>query len=681
MSEITAKGPSGGGGDNSDTDTSTSTLLGTFEIKSGDDWSAIMTTDSKLNIDVKGTNWSTLLSGLPVKGKNDKGETVYYTYRVEEVGNNNYDVTYVNNDGIANGTITIKNQISDNPSYELPKTGGTGIKWFATVGTILMSAVLLYGYSVRVKRARRKKDNITPQNIRINNKNTKRLEEMIMRIMKKAKAMVLSVVMMLAMCVTAFAAEGTVQTHKITAPTTNNHQYEIYQIFTGDYSAGELTNEKWGANGKETAGTAVDVETLAALEAVNNSGKTYTDRINVIKNYVNLNSTPVGKISNGSSYDAVTGYYLIKDATDTTYALYVVEVVNNDITITPKTDQPSFEKKIKDTNDTTGETSGWQDSADYDIGDQVPFKLEGTVTDNYADYKTYYFAFHDKEETGLTFNADSVKVYVDGKEITSGYEVVTDKDKMPETDAADKCTFEVVFNDLKDIEAVHAGSKITVEYTSTLNDNAVIGQPGNVNGAKLEYSNNPSNTQVGRPDTPGETPWDNVIVFTYKVVVNKVNQNNEALKGAGFTLSKVIKDGDKTKTEVVKEIAAGETTKFEFKGLDDGDYILEETTVPAGYNKIDAINFTVTADHKIVWEGENRNTLLTSLTGTAATGEIKFTANEDKSELATTIINKKGAELPSTGGIGTTIFYVIGGIMVLGAAVALITKKRMEADK
>ena len=167
-----------------------------------------------------------------------------------------------------------------------------------------------------------------------------------MRIMKKTMAMVLSIVMMLAMSVTAFAADGDVTTHKITAPA-NEHQYEIYQIFTGDYSAGELTNEKWGANGKETEGTAVDDDTLAALEAVNNSGKTYTERINVIKNYVNLNSTPVGTISNGSSYDAVTGYYLIKDTTDTTYALYVVEVVNDDITITPKTDQPSFEKKSK----------------------------------------------------------------------------------------------------------------------------------------------------------------------------------------------------------------------------------------------------------------------------------------------------------------------------------------------
>ena len=499
-----------------------------------------------------------------------------------------------------------------------------------------------------------------------------------MKIMKKAMAMILSIVMMLAMCVTAFADEAAT-TFKITAPA-NNHQYEIYQIFTGDYSGGKLVNEKWGVNGTGTVGEAVDETTLNALNAVSNS--TYTEKKNVINNYVNWESTAIGTVSNGSSYEAAAGYYLIKDTTDTAYALYVVQVVGADVTITPKTDQPSFEKKIKDKNDTTGDVSDWQDSADYDIGDQVPFKLEGTVTSNYDDYKTYYFAFHDKEEKGLTFNKDSVKVYVDDKEITGNTNYTVNY--TADAKQSDGCTFEVVFNNLKKIADVKAGSKIRVEYTSELNDNAVIGQHGNVNQAKLEFSNNPSNTQEGKPENPGETPWDNVIVFTYKVVVNKVDESGNALEGAGFTLKKVVKNGDTTETKVIKEITAGTTTKFEFKGLDDGDYILEETTVPEGYNKINDIKFTVTADHKIVWESEERDTLLTSLTGNKETGdtrEIVFTPNTDKTELETNIVNKQGIELPSTGGIGTTIFYVIGGIMVAGAAIALITKKRMGSEK
>ena len=105
-------------------------------------------------------------------------------------------------------------------------------------------------------------------------------------------------------------------------------------------------------------------------------------------------------VTNGSYYEAVPGYYLIKDKDGTVsgldaYTLYLVQVVGEDVTITPKSEVPSFEKKIKDTNDTTGDTSGWQDSADYDIGDQIPFQLKGTVASNYDDYKTYYFAFHD----------------------------------------------------------------------------------------------------------------------------------------------------------------------------------------------------------------------------------------------------------------------------------------------
>ncbi len=110
------------------------------------------------------------------------------------------------------------------------------------------------------------------------------------------------------------------------------------------------------------------------------------------------------------------------------------------MTISPKSDVPSFEKKVKDTNDTTGDTSDWQDSADYDVNDKVPFQLKANLPSNYADYKTYYLAFHDVEEKGLSFSADSVKVAVDGTQITSGYEVKT-------TGLSDKCTFEVVFTD------------------------------------------------------------------------------------------------------------------------------------------------------------------------------------------------------------------------------------------
>ena len=122
-------------------------------------------------------------------------------------------------------------------------------------------------------------------------------------------------------------------------------------------------------------------------------------------------------------------------------------------------------------------------------------------------------------------------------------------------------------------------------------------------------------------------------------------------------------------------------TTFTFKGLDDGKYILTETKTPATYNTIDPIEFTVTANHEIVWDTTARTDILTSLSGNATSGTATFTASANKSELTTNVVNQSGATLPGTGGIGTTIFYVIGGLLMAAAAVLLITKKRMNSDK
>lgn len=493
-----------------------------------------------------------------------------------------------------------------------------------------------------------------------------------MKPLKKAMSVLVSLLMIFTFALPAFA-DSSATTYTITAPATE-HQYEIYQIFTGDLSGEILSNVKWGKNGTGTEGQPVASTIIDELTAVNS--KSDREKLDVVEKYAKLDSTPVATISNSGTYSAVAGYYLIKDKDNTvsgtdTYTTYIVQVVG-DVTISPKSNVPSFEKKVKDTNDTTGVTSDWQDSADYDIGDVVPFKLEGTVASNYADYKTYYFAFHDKAEDGLTFDDTSVKVYVDGVLIDNGYNVVTS--------TTDGDTFDVVFANLKDIAAVQAGSKITVEYTATLNDKAVLGSQGNVNKAKLEFSNNPNEEQIGsnKPKT-GETPWDNVIVFTYQVVVNKVKADNTTpLSGAEFTLEKVLENGSKKPVAVVKNT---EGTTFTFKGLDDGDYILTETVTPATYNTIEPITFTVTAEHTVIWSTEARTDILTGLTGSTADGKVTFTASADKSSLTTNVVNQSGATLPGTGGIGTTIFYVIGGLLMAAAAVLLITKKRMNSDK
>lgn len=489
-----------------------------------------------------------------------------------------------------------------------------------------------------------------------------------MKRVKRVLALLAALALVLAMAVPAWADGANQGT--ISVPAGSSHTYKVYQIFTGDYSKGKLSNVKWGKNSKNrgdgvNADDKVSEDVLNRLAAVVSGSD--AEKLAVIEEYADLNSEAIVTVTHDSPATVAPGYYLFKDTTATAEnEVYITEVVGNVLIKAKNSNVPGFEKKLKDTNDTEGTTTDWQDVADHDIGDEIPFKLEGTVPDDYVEYDSYYFAFHDEEEGGLTFNKDSVEVYVDDTKITTGFEV--------KTSTTDGCSFEVVFSNLKDIEAVHAGSVIRVEYTSTLNPNAVIGGNGNLNKAQLEYSNNPRDT-----NSKDKTVWDNVVVFTYQVVVNKyansVAENNK-LPGAEFTLTKKL-NGDTTK--VIAAVKSQDGVRFTFKGLDDGEYTLTETVTPEGYNTIDPITFNVTAYHEITWDGTgNRDTLLESLTGNKGTGEITFTSDKGTGALTTDIINKSGTVLPSTGGMGTTVFYVVGGGLMAVAVVLLVTKKRME---
>lgn len=481
-----------------------------------------------------------------------------------------------------------------------------------------------------------------------------------MKMLKKLSSVLLTLCMVMVMAIPAFAADTT-----ITAPDGSTRTYDVYQIFTGDLSENNvLSNVKWGKNGTGKEGEAVDQATINALTAVNN--KSDKEKLEEIKKYVNLDSERYGTVSDGNPLTVPTGYYLIKDngpvGDGEAYSLYVVEIVGP-TTISPKTGTTTSEKKVDDKNDsnTTEDATSWQDSADYDIGDDVPFQLKATIAADYDNYTVYKLTFHDKEAAGLTFNKDSVKVYVDDEEITTGFEVVTNP--------SDGDTFDVKFADLKQIGSVHANSVITVEYTSKLNEQANIGSRGNENTMHITYSNNPNDEQGGET---GKTPDDKVIVFTYKVVVNKVDSKNEPLRGAGFTLYKKNASGEYK--AIGNEIKGDEMTTFTWNGLDDGDYKLVETTTPSGYNTIDPIEFTVAAEHDI----ESDDPQLKSLSGNASSGTITFTADKASGSLTTNVVNNSGSTLPETGGMGTTLFYVIGGILVVVAGVLLVTKRRMS---
>ena len=511
---------------------------------------------------------------------------------------------------------------------------------------------------------------------------------------KKLASLLLALALAFALAIPAFA-EG--ETYSITINNaTPGHTYEAYQIFTGDLAEKDgkkvLSNIVWGSGiseaGKTALGNAADKAKTLTTEA---DAKAFAKEV---APYLTTAAGSANTVTDGKYVISglAAGYYLVKDQDGSltgdadAYTEYIVKVVSN-TNATPKSSVPQVEKKVKDTNDSKDTTAtDWQDSADYDIGDSVPFQLKATLADNVSSYTTYKVVFHDTLSKGLTLDAtygadttvaSGVTVKIDSTDKTSCFTITAKKDADGTTTLTISCD---------DVKALGAGnsSVITVEYTATLNTDAVVGSSGNSNKVKLEYSNNPNKSETGNTET-GNTPEDTVIVFTYKVIINKVDGDKKPLTGAEFTLEKKIR-GDNpttqevTETEYWKSIAVVKTndgTTFTFAGLDDGDYRLTETKTPAGYNTIAPIAFTITATH----DSTSANPALNSLAGNATSGEITFTPSTNDGSLSADVVNKSGATLPETGGMGTTLFYVLGGVLVVGAVVLLITKKRMGAEQ
>ena len=512
-----------------------------------------------------------------------------------------------------------------------------------------------------------------------------------MKTIKRSIAFVLAMILTLAMSVTVFAeGEGTKKTVTITVnEAQKGHTYEAYQILKGDVSKSQttLSNVDWG--------TGIQADKKKDLEPSENV-KTYVEKLSQMttsdeikaeaqKIASVLSNTVAGSVS-VTQDNAKTeikglepGYYLIKDKDGSltvdeeneeakAYTEYILKIIA-DTTITPKTDVPSVVKKVKDTNDTTGDTTEWQDSADYDIADDddkhhpdyIPFQLTATLPNNVESYNKYYLKFNDTLK-GLDYNNDAVIKLGDQdvtKSFTSSY------------DATAK-TLTFTCDDIKAFGATNS-DKIVVEYTAKLNENAEIGAAGNPNTVYLDFSNNPN---IGGEGDRGKTPEDKVIVFTYKLTVNKVDKDNKPLTGAEFTLFKKVNGKDEP-VEVKKVLSTNaEGTKFEFKGLDDGTYVLRETKTPDGYNSIEDQTFTISAKH----DENNVNPKLTALTGDVASGSIikNFDVKLEEGELSTAVINNKGSVLPSTGGAGRVAIYVIGAILVLGGGIVLVTKKRVR---
>ncbi len=559
-----------------------------------------------------------------------------------------------------------------------------------------------------------------------------------MKKFRRIMALLIATVMVLSMGTAAFAAEGDITISFPEDTKYANHQYEVYQIFTG--TVGEdgktLKNLKYGDNTKTAAnkGKAVseaDLTTLAAIDSENEQ-----EIIAAITPFASL-SNPVATLTKDNrTFTGPAGYYLIKDKDDTqtgktsetdekSYTLYILKVAGN-VTISPKASVPSVEKKVDDVNDSTGAKEPKQDSADYEIGDWVPFHLSATTASNVDDYKKYHLTFVDTLESGKFDAVRNVVIKVGDKEITEsfvGFTVTKTDVAAPSTSGFEiKLTFTPSGDGAVTLPEALNGETVTIDFEAKLGAGATIGQVGNVNTVKLKFSNNPNSTDDSEE---AETPEDTVIVFTYKTVIDKVDPDGAALKGAEFKLYKKYTAAQlaatgKTAAEVKdsegKAIAkyantdaasyvevdgariTAETTTFEFNGLDDGDYVLVETKVPANYNAIDPIEFTVTGTHAATANALSKDThkdgdayVLTGLTvsnaalnASVAGGEInkkdgtKHTAVSG--EVYGEIINESGVQLPSTGGIGTTMFYIVGAIMVIGAGVVLISRRRMNVQ-
>ena len=505
-----------------------------------------------------------------------------------------------------------------------------------------------------------------------------------MKKMKKIASIIMAIITVLAMTSSVLAAKITI------SGGASGSEYAAYKLLDASVSATDETkisykvNDKYNSILSEVTGNNTSDDIVKYISKLDPAGtRTFADA--VYAKIVAATGMGADATTTNNVFDNVApGYYLVAEtktgSNQDTYSLVMLDTAkNSDITINTKEDTPKLVKKVKDVNDSTGEVTDWQDSADADVGDVIEYKLTGTVSNKIGNYKTYYYEFHDVM-TNLTYVDKSAKIVIKNgeteTEVTSAFTVGWN---------AGSKTLNVACNDLKKLEnvTVDADSKVIVYYKATLDESANVGSLGNPNIAYLEYNNNPYYDENGKPEETGKTPNDTNIVFTYKTVINKVDETNNPLSGATFTLEKFVKDesgNDTYKNEkgnwVQKStVETKPETTFTFSGLDDGYYRLTETVHPAGYNPISPIYFTVEATH----DAESDAPKLTALSGNAENGEIAFTADKEKGSLSTDVMNKSGSTLPSTGGMGTTIFYVVGSILVLGAAILLITKKRMSA--
>lgn len=544
---------------------------------------------------------------------------------------------------------------------------------------------------------------------------------MMKKAIKKLLAALLAVAMVCAMAIPAFAFESWETEEDLN----KNHDYIAFQIFKGVISSKDnptLSDVTWGSHithpddfleklkdapiigaqfhsidATDATDAATVQKVLAVISQWNDSDDDSIAFARFVCHYLYSNGDPQSTIVGGGGAIKIPepGYYLIVDTINFNdgdhYHAYNSFLLVNDthqgeynVIINHKVVKPTVEKKVYDNdNNDISSAGGWGSSADHAINEKFQFQLiaklpagrdEGRAYDYYDKYTV---CFNDTLSEGITYDGlDSVVIESNG----TPYDITNDSSKydIDISNLKSQNSFVVKIHDVKNCVAnLNDGATITVTYTAHLNDKAYVniagGSTSNINKVYLTYSNNPKDeSSIGK--TPESTP---VYVYTYQLNNTKYHDDdnpNNVLAGAGFRLysDEACHDEDEIKLKMNDddtysrdfstegkgvEMISGQDGQFNVKGLDAGTYYLKETKTPDGYSACKVIPVTIKADH-------SRNDHV----------------NLEGSNLTNDIVNIKagGITLPSTGGIGTTLFYVVGGGLMVAAIVLLVTKKRME---
>lgn len=501
-----------------------------------------------------------------------------------------------------------------------------------------------------------------------------------MKYTKKLLSLVLVLVLALALAVPGFAANITISQGN------GNAVYYAYKLMDVESSG---SNYAYEVNDKYVDEIAAQAGVELAVEGTH----TYSENQAILEYVRGLNDSAeatqefaanIFNAISGLGYDARfeankegtatfaadAGYWLIVEVKEdggsfTKVADTLVMMDTTDINIIAKTNTvPTPGKTVEDAN------GAYQAAIDAAVGTELNYKLSFKLPNSYTAYDRYKVVLTDTMSEGIRPQNEeelaallaSIEVKVGGNKIESGYTVNSDT-------TLENGKLVITIEDLKTVyAAAEPGDEVTATYTTKLNAKAVIARDGNGNDFGLDYTNAPG--EVGHGDA------DPVKVYTFDFNVNKVNEKEEPLTGAKFALYKM----GASDYEMISEIDGTEATSFKWTGLSQGKYKLVETKAPEGYNIIDDILFEI----KATYSG-NDLTGLDVINVTCGNTNItadSFTTETDpevgSASISIDVVNQTGLELPSTGGMGTTIFYTLGGVLVVGAAILLVTKKRVH---